>query len=118
MEIESGGSNEGGVPGGPTIDGSKDGGKIKAISSGFTDPPENSFIVGSKAAGVCELDGRFRCHYDAQRLECAFNACWQRSTENETLSSQLRRPMPRSNLNGVNIFRIGNFRLFVASMCA
>ena len=38
--VESGGSNEVGVPAGPTISRLKVGGKIKAIGSGFTDPPQ------------------------------------------------------------------------------
>lgn len=38
--VESGGSNEAGVPAGPTISKLKVGGKIKASGSGFTDPPQ------------------------------------------------------------------------------
>jgi hypothetical protein len=38
--VESGGSNQAGVPAGPTINRMKVGGKIKAIGEGFTDPAE------------------------------------------------------------------------------
>jgi uncharacterized repeat protein (TIGR01451 family) len=38
--VESGGSNQAGVPAGPTINRMKVGGKIKAIGEGFTDPAD------------------------------------------------------------------------------
>ena len=43
MTVESGGSNEAGLPAGPTLSRVKVGGKIKIIGSGFTDPAQVFF---------------------------------------------------------------------------